>query len=283
MNPYFIARPNTPALPLVFDSPHSGTTYPADFGYACDFLKLQEAEDRFVDELFSAAPAHGAPLLCATFPRSYIDANRPEDDIDPALLSSPWPKNYTPSSRALAGIGLVRRLVQPGLPVYDGLLSPADIQHRIDTYYRPYHAALKNLLDESVAAYGQVWHINCHSMPARNLFPSYIGRTADFVLGDRDGTTCDIHFVHAMRDFLKGLGYRVAINDPYKGVELVRAYSNPAAGRHSIQVEVSRALYLNEPTGEKSRGFGGLKENMDALVNFCADYARARQVPMAAD
>lgn len=273
-------------LPLVLDSPHSGRDYPADFMHACPRDALKKAEDSFVDELFDCAPAYGAPFLMAHFPRSYIDVNRCETDIDHELLQEDWPAETNPSPRSYAGIGLIRRLVRPGLPVYDRLLSVNEIQSRIETCYRPYHAALQKLLDEAHYAYGQVWHVNCHSMPAQSTFGApgvSFGRNPDFVLGDRDGTTCSLDFTHAVRDFLKGLGYKVTINDPYKGVELVRRYSSPAEGRHSLQIEICKSIYMDEDKNEKSADFNALKTNIEKLIGFCAHFAQSRLLPLAAD
>lgn len=281
---YTLTRPAS-ALPLVFDSPHSGTEYPADFDYACDFALLEKAEDKFVDDLFITAPEHGAALLCAEFPRSYIDVNRCEKDIDIDLLEDIWPEELNPTARSHAGIGLIRRLVRPGVPLYNRHLKAAEIKARIDTYYRPYHTALYNLIEEAHYKFGQVWHVNCHSMPTQEsqTFRASPLKSADFVLGDRDGTTCDIGFTHAVRDFLKGLGYKVTINDPYKGVELVRRYSSPATGRHSLQIEIARSLYMNEEESKKLLNYNILKNNIEKLVSFCADYVQAQSLPMAAD
>ncbi len=279
-------------LPLIFDSPHSGTHYPNDFGYSCAFKVLERAEDKYVDDLFSAAPDYGGTLLSALFPRSYIDVNRAHDDIDPELYDGDWPINDAfspnPSNRSYAGIGLIRRLVRPGEPVYDGLLSPKDIKSRIDTYYTPYHDTLQKIIEAAHYNYGQVWHINCHSMPSPKRTSGVAGRinpsiAPDFVLGNRDGTTCDIAFTHALRDYIKSTGYKVAINDPYKGVELVERYSSPATGRHSIQIEISKALYLDEDTYEKSSNYSKLKDDITKLIQFCADYAQSNLTELAAD
>lgn len=279
-----LIRPKA-GLPLVFDSPHSGALYPTDFDYACDFVSLEKAEDKYVDELFAAAPDMGAALLCAHFPRSYIDVNRCERDIDTDLLEDIWPEELATTARSHAGIGLIRRLVRPGVPLYNRALKAAEIKERIEIYYRPYHEALHRLIEDAHYIHGQVWHINCHSMPTQdgNSFRANPLKAADFVLGDRDGTTCDIHFTHAVRDFLKGMGYKVAINDPYKGVELVRRYSNPATGRHSLQIEIARNLYLDEETYKKSKNFNTMKNDIEKLMSFCADYVQAQSLPMAAD
>lgn len=279
---YELITPDTP-LPLIFDSPHSGTHYPDDFNYACDPQLLERAEDKYVDDLFSAAPDHGAHLLNALFPRSYLDVNRASDDIDPELYEGDWPHEAfpaTPTNRSYAGIGLVRRLIKPGIAVYDRHLNPAEIMHRIETYYRPYHKTLEKLIDDAHYKFGAVWHINCHSMPSAQASIGAMKRVTpfsapDFVLGDRDGTSCDLDFTHAMRDFLKSKSYKVAINDPYKGVELVERYSAPATGRHSLQIEICKSLYLDENTYEKNKNYEKLKADMTDLIAFCSDYVRS--------
>jgi N-formylglutamate deformylase len=287
---FTIQRPASP-LPLIFDSPHSGRQYPADFGFACDPHVLHAAEDRYVDALFSSVPEHGGALLCAHFPRSYIDVNRALDDIDPELLAEAWPSGaINPTGRSEAGIGLIRRLVRPGIPIYDRALSASEIQGRIETCYRPYHAALEKLIRDAHYNFGQVWHINCHSMPSSGAYPRQASafaagapRHSDFCLGDRDGTTCGPVFRNILRDFLKGLGYSVTLNDPYKGVELVRRYSSPARGIHSLQLEINRALYMDEVTLEKNENYDALKKDIGKLVEFCASYAQAELTDLAAD
>jgi N-formylglutamate amidohydrolase len=288
-----IIKPQNP-LPLVYDSPHSGTIYPDDFHYSCDFSELRKAEDHYVDELFSSTPRLGAAFLSAHFPRSYIDVNRAACDIDTDLLAHLWPEDthgkIAPTSRSDAGIGLIRRLVRPGVPVYNRPLSADEIQRRIQTYYNPYHTALESLIDEAHYNFGVVYHINCHAMPASSARPrqplSMIGRearVADFVLGNRDGTTCDHDFMSEIRKFLKNMGYNVTINDPFKGVELVRRFSNPARGRHSLQIEINKSLYMDEETGEKSPNYGALKADIEKLTAFTAAYSDSSLGQLAAD
>lgn len=289
-NVFSISKPKT-ALPLVYDSPHSGAHYPEDFDYTCDFDDLVYTEDKYVDELFASAPNHGGSFLIANFPRSYIDPNRAIDDVDLKILADEWScGDINPTARSDAGIGLIRRLVKPGMPLYKEPLKSEEVIHRIEKYYKPYHSALEQLIEEAHYNFGQAWHINCHSMPASSATPKQpiglIGNAAkasDFVLGDRDGKTCDINFTHALRDFLKGLGYTVTLNDPFKGVELVERYSNPARGRHSIQIEINKALYMNEVTHEKSSNFSALKADTDRLIQFCSDYVSSQLVDLAAD
>lgn len=272
-------RETTP-LPLVFDSPHSGRVYPDDFGYACPLAALERAEDNDVDDLFSSVPTMGGTLLCAQFPRCYIDPNRAEDDIDVDMLADRWPTPTNPSARSHAGNGLIRRLVRPGMLVYDRPLPIQAVQHRLDQYYRPYHAQLKKLVDDAHYRYGQVWHVNCHSMPSTlPIFPAQ----PDFVLGDRDGTSCDLEFTHALRDLLRNLGYKVNVNNPYKGVELVRRHGHPSTGRHSIQIEINKALYWDEENNKRNRNYKRLKADIDTLVHFISNFTEQHLVNFAAD
>lgn len=287
-----VLRPKTNPLPLVFDSPHSGTIYPKDFDHACNELTLARAEDTFVDELFEIAPERGAHMLLAHFPRSYIDVNRSADDIDMELLEESWKGDFpiNPTSRSDAGIGLIRRLVKPGTPVYNRSLTSEEIITRIEKYYRPYHNKLADLIEEAHYNFGQAWHINCHSMPNNSAYPkrpiALLGnesKPSDFVLGDRDGTTCDPAFTRALRDFIKSMGYTVTINDPFKGVELIDKYSNPTRGYHSIQIEINKTLYMNEETNKKHRGFDKLKSHIEEITTFIAKHIEQRLVPLAAD
>lgn len=263
-------------LPVLFDSPHSGVSYPRDFAFTCPLSTLRQAEDTHVDELFVHAPEHGATLLCALFPRTYIDANRAADDIDPDLLDGVWPEPLFPSEKSLAGLGLIRTLCRPGMPLYDGRLTVAEVSARIDRYYRPYHFQVASILDGLSARFGAVWHVNCHSMPSTMGPGSARKIGADFVLGDRDGTTCEPGFVDLVAGVLRGLGYKVALNDPYKGVELVARYSNPARGRHSLQLEINRSLYMNEDTLERNEGFARLQHDLGILIGRVCAHAETR-------
>jgi N-formylglutamate amidohydrolase len=277
--------PTCAPVPVVFDSPHSGADYPADFDYKCSLQALRHAEDAHVDALFAAAPRHGATLIGALFPRSYIDPNRGMDDIDPQLLDAAWTGPVTVSDRARVGMGLVRRICKPGMAIYDRTLSVAEVRHRIDDYYLPYHNAVASAVNTASARFGVVWHVNCHSMPS-SVGPKVPVRgweRADFVLGDRDGTTCAPGFRRMVQGILEHQGYDVRINDPYKGVELVKRFGHPRKGSHSLQIEINRRLYMNEDTLERTAGFDALKLNMDALIAAIADYARDQLTAAAAD
>lgn len=275
-------RPHGPELPLVLDSPHSGSVYPDDFQYCCPLPVLRRAEDAYVDELYGTAPEFGATLIAAEFPRSYVDANRAADDIDPTLLAGELPPGLR--LRPVSRIGLLRRHARPGIPIYDRRLSPNEVLSRIERYYRPYHAELAATCDRLHAEFGALWHIDCHSMPStggrasgRESGPDrQKGERGDFVLGDRDGTTCDPGFTDFVAGFLRGLGYEVRVNDGYKGVEIVRRHGRPEANRHSLQIEIDRSLYMNQKTLEKTAGFDRLQADLARLVAAVADFVRDR-------
>jgi N-formylglutamate amidohydrolase len=264
--------PETAEVPLVFDSPHSGSHYPEDFRFSCTLETLHRAEDGYVDELYSAAPARGATLIGAMFPRSYLDANRAVDDIDEALIDGVWPSPLRPSHSTRAGLGLVRRVARPNLPIYDRKLSVAEILARIERCHTPYHRVLDEACSRVHRKFGAVWHINCHSMPSKRSARD-IGRPADFVLGDRDGTTCAKEFTDFVAGVLRARGYDVRINEIYKGVEIVKRQGRPAASRHSLQIEVDRALYMDQKTWRKNANFAQLQTDITHLIEELGHFA----------
>ena len=278
--PVEVFAPTVAALPLVCDSPHSGTAYPADFGHCVDMALLRRGEDTDVHKLWQRWPAHGATLLAATFPRTYIDVNRSADDIDPAQLATDWPSPLSPGVKTRQGLGLIwQRIVRDGqpTPLYDRLLSVAEVQSRLAHYWQPYHAALQQAIDASVARFGGVWHLNLHSMP--NDVYRRLGRTdatlADFVLGDRDGTTCAPEFIGLVGELLRAGGYSVAYNEPYKGVELIGRIGQPHLGRHSLQIEIRRPVYMDEDTREPNAGFEPLRGHLRELMAVVAAHVRS--------
>lgn len=276
--------PAQPQQPLVLDSPHSGSAMPPDFGSVRTEAELREGEDSFIDELYRPASARGVPLLAALFPRTYLDANRHAGDIDPDLLDEPWPHPLEASEKARIGKALVWRTMDADKPIYERRLTVAELRGRIDNYHRPYHDALRGLLDAAHARFGGVWHINCHSMGPNTsvLIEGVDGQPrADIVLGDRDGTTCAPEFTAFVRDVLAGHGYSVKINDPFKGVELVRAYADPAAGRHSLQLEVNKRLYMDTASLQKHAGFDVLQGHLMGLVDAILERFGASQARSA--
>lgn len=267
-------------VPLVFDSPHSGTDYPEDFGHIADPATLRNAEDTHVADLWAGAVAAGAVLLEAHFPRSYVDANRAPDDMDPDQIEGTYPAPLNPTVKSTLGIGLCWTRVPPaGGPMYDRRLTAEQVAARIARYHRPYQDRLRAILDASHARWGAVWHVNCHSMQEVASAMSTQARGTprpDFVLGDRDGTACEPGFTATIRDFLTARGYSVAVNDPYKGMELIRANGDPAQARHSMQIEVNRKLYMDETTREPNAGYDALKTCFTALAAHLADHVETR-------
>ena len=275
----FVRAPRATALPLLFDSPHSGTDYPDDFHHVAPRAQLRISEDSFVDELYASAPDYGAVLIGALFPRIYVDPNRSALDIDPALLDEAWPGDSDPGPKCDLGVGLIWRLCPPGDPIYDRKLTVAEVRRRIEGYHRPYHEEISGVLDRLHREFGTVWHINCHSMPSMSTIMAAEGpgvRRPDMTLGDIDGTTCSGEFTALVRESLVGFGYNVMINDPYKGAELVRAWADPATGRHSLQIEINRELYMDEAGLERNGGFDKLRMHITQLIGDVAAYVRDR-------
>lgn len=262
--------------PVVFDSPHSGHQYPRDFGYALPLQRLRSAEDMYVDELFAAAPANGASLLRALFPRSYVDVNRHPLDIDASLLASPWPQPLRPGGKTRNGKGLLRSKAGEE-PIYDRKLAVEEVQARLAGYYEPYHETLAAMMAERRQTFGEVWHVNCHSWtPPDTGRDGNPVRHVDFFLGDRDGTTCDGEFTELVAGFLGGLGYAVRVNRLFKGLELVRRHGLPGEGRHSLQIEINRNIYMEPHAYAKAEGYAKLSQDLTGLVAAICDYARAR-------
>jgi len=272
--------PTGPAIPLVCDSPHSGTGYPADFRPAVPMARLRRGEDTHVDALWSAVPDVGGTLLAAHFPRTYIDANRTLSDLDPELLDGPWPEPLEPGPKTRLGYGLVWRNLDAQTPIYDRRLTVDEVRRRIDRYYQPYHDALKQAILRSTTTFGAVWHLNLHSMPndayARLKVGDGTKQLADFVLGDRDGTTCEPAFVDLIETSLRDRGYTVARNDPYKGVELIARIGQPAERRHSLQIEIRRPVYMDEASRERHEGFEKVRTDLTGVLEDVARYIRAR-------
>jgi len=269
--------PDAKPLPIVYDSPHSGMVYPADFEPVAPRSAILTSCDRFVDELWQSAPSTGATLVAALFPRAYIDPNRAAGDLDPELLEAAWPSPLEKSDYTRRGMGLIRRLALPGVPLYRRKLTLAEVERRLSDCYRPYRARLAEAIESAVARDGAVWHCNCHSMKsqgnAMNLDSG--SRRPDFVLSDRNGQTSDVRFTRWVADRLAGMGYTVKINDPYQGGDLVATFGRPQERRNSIQIEINRALYLDEDTYEKNSGFAELVRNLAALQTALADHVRS--------
>jgi N-formylglutamate deformylase len=272
----FVHGPTSAPIALVLDSPHSGFDFPPDFDAAVSEFDLRDGEDCFVDELYRPVVERGIPLLAARYPRTYLDPNRHHGDIDLELIEGgAWPHEFAPSGKARIGKALIWRTLDDGRAIYRRKLPVDEVRLRIDRFHAPYHRALAELLAAAHTRHGVVYHLNCHSM---NSVAGRMGEggqgtaRADFVLGDRDGSTCDPQFTEFVRSTLAAMGYVVKVNDPYKGVELVRAYSDPARGRHSLQVEINKRLYMDEPSRSRHAGFAPLQQNLLQLTDAIRDY-----------
>lgn len=263
------------STPLVLDSPHSGTVYPADFRHACEMAALRQAEDTHVEKLYDFAPAMGIAWIEALFPRAYLDANRNITEIDESMLDAPWPGEIVSEARALGkvrlGKGLIWRCTDDGVPIYSRKLTVDEVKSRIERSWQPYHGAVAAAIDAAHRRHGFSIHVNCHSMPAvaGRYSTDYPGLVhADFVIGDRDGTTASPALSKKICSHLESLGYSVSYNHPYKGVELVRRYGDPASDRHSIQIEINRKLYMDEATLELTPAHEELKASLRSLARM---------------
>jgi N-formylglutamate amidohydrolase len=253
--------------PLVFNSAHSGRDYPERFlnMTRLDHLSIRQSEDAFVDELFARAPHLGAPLIRAHFPRAYLDVNREPWELDPTMFVEPLSERFnTTSPRVAAGLGTLARVVAENKPIYRDRLTLDDARMRIEGIYQPYHATLQRLLTEAHSAFGVAVLIDCHSMPRLSRTGDRLG--PDIVLGDRYGTTCAPILADLAEMIFAGAGLRVARNRPYAGGFCTRTYGRPQHGVHALQIEVSRHLYMNEVTLEKSDGFAAMRQLIERLL-----------------
>lgn len=266
-----ILHPRRRTAPTVFASPHSGARYPEAFVKASPLsrLALRQSEDSFVDALFAAAPDHGAPLLRAHFPRAFVDVNREPFELDPAMFADKLPDYVnTQSSRVAAGLGTVAKVVSNGQEIYREKLKFADIARRIKTYYRPYHQALRTLVEGTVRDFGHCILIDCHSMPSVGgpLDPDAGRGRADFVLGDCFGGACDDIVTATVEAVLRAQGYMVVRNKPFAGGFTTRNYGRPRDGLHALQIEINRALYMDEKRIRRSNGFDLLAAHMTEVA-----------------
>ena len=268
--PFDIQSPGEQRLPLVFASPHSGRHYPPELLAASrlDCLALRRSEDSFVDEIFAAAPAHGAPLLRARFARAYIDANREPFELDPAMFEDTLPDYVNiRSPRIQVGLGTIARIVATGEEIYAGRLRFADALRRVECVYRPYHHALAQLLEATRARFGCYLLIDCHSMPSAGGPPERGGRgRVDFVLGDCHGTSCHPAVVETARRIIAAKGYTIAINAPYSGGFTTCHYGRPGEAGHALQIEINRALYMDERRIQRRAFMTQLAADMSELV-----------------
>jgi len=272
---YVIQAPVEQTVPFVFCSPHSGTDYGEGFRRASklDYATLRKSEDSHVDVLFAAAPEHGAPLLSALFPRAYVDPNREPFELDPAMFEDRLPDYVnTASPRVAAGLGTIAKVVCNGAEIYRKKLRFTEALARIDTCYRPYHAALTQLVEETKRRFGVAVVVDCHSMPSVGgpMDKDPGARRVDFVLGDAYGAACHPTLTLAAEAKLRSYGYAVHRNMPYAGGYTTRHYGSPARGQHALQIEINRALYMDEDNYGRRPGFESVQAHLTALVAHLA-------------
>lgn len=270
----------------VFNSPHSGSDYdPVMIGKTrLAPEQLRSSEDAFVDDLFGAASALGAPLLAARVPRACVDLNRSPDDLDPALIAGASRRFLNP--RIAAGLGVIPRVVAEGRPIIDGKLSLAEAHRRISRYHLPYHARLRALLDESRTAFGLGILYDCHSMPHDALAsaPQVRGRRPNVILGDRFGVACERWLIDAATDIFSAAGFAVARNAPFAGGYITQTYGRPQARVHALQIEIDRSLYMDETRIEKLAGFDEVRASVTAAMTELVRVGpSAAQVAVAAE
>ncbi len=266
--PFEIVPPATHSAPFVFNSPHSGRTYLKAFleSSRLELHGLRRSEDTFVEQLFAPVSGLGATLMHANFPRAYLDVNREPYELDPALIEEQLPGYAnTQSVRVVGGLGTIARVVAESEEIYREPLSLAEVLARINQLYKPYHSALGGLLDAYIQDFGVAVLIDCHSMPSSPLFETGSARP-DFVLGDRFSTSCNPELTRFVAEQLKSMGYVVAFNKPYAGGFITEHYGRPREGRHALQIEVNRSLYMDESKYARSKNFDALRQDISRLA-----------------
>lgn len=280
--PFLVVEPERLTSPIVVSSPHSGSVYPRRFlaSSRLDALALRRSEDCFVDELFGGAPALGAPLIHARFPRAYLDLNREPYELDQRMFEGKLPPfANTRSVRVAGGLGTIARVVGDSQEIYAARLDVDEALDRIERLYKPYHAALRRLLERAKARFGFAVLVDCHSMPS---LPSGFAGTdkrfkTDFVVGDRYGTSSDTDFVEALEGALRGQGYLVQRNKPYAGGFITEHYGQPQAGVHAIQIEVNRALYMDERQFARLDRFARINTDMTHVLSSLGEAVAQQQ------
>jgi N-formylglutamate amidohydrolase len=273
-DPVVVRRPSRQTVPIVFASPHSGQSYPVELLAASrlDPLSLRRSEDSFVDELFIAAPEYGAPLIAATFPRAWCDANREAWELDQGMFADRLPGWVnTTSARVGAGLGTIARVVASGESIYRGKLLFADAEQRIRTCWQPFHDGLEALIAETQATFGGCLLIDCHSMPTHGHVSRSGAKPADFVLGDAHGTACSPLVTRLVEELLTAQGFSVRRNDPYAGGYITRHYGRPREGVQALQIEIARDLYMNEARIERLSGFADVQAAVTRLIARLAE------------
>ncbi len=268
----------------VFSSPHSGSDYPIQFLATARLSRHQvrSSEDAFVDRLFRSAPDHGAPLIAARLPRAYVDLNRAEEELDPALIAGAARAGTNP--RVAAGLGVIPRVVAEGTPIRDGKMPLREALERLRVGYRPFHDTLGALMRRQKRHFGQAILFDCHSMPHDALASAPLVKTRrpDIVLGDRFGSSCGRWVTDAAADILTAAGFVVARNAPFAGGYITQFYGRPSHGMHALQIEVDRALYMDEGTIEPLPDFDAVRDRIGEAIAALARIG-ASAMPLAAE
>ncbi|QFU15419.1 N-formylglutamate amidohydrolase [Microvirga thermotolerans] len=262
--PFVVIEPAGQTASFVFNVPHAGAIYPAAFlaSSRLDALALRRSEDAFVDELFASVVDLGAPLMAARFPRAYLDLNREPYELDSRMFDGRLPPfANTRSMRVAGGLGTIPRIVADGQEIYAGRLPVDEALQRIEWLYKPYHRTLRQLVRRTAQTFGQSFLIDCHSMPSTSVGREEAAK-ADIVLGDRYGTSCTPALIDLTEKALRDLGYTVVRNKPYAGGFITEHYGEPALDRHALQVEINRAIYMDERALEKTPGFAALARDL---------------------
>lgn len=267
---FHISKPQKQLCPIVFSSPHSGRAYSDDFFELTklNIRNLRQSEDAFVDEIFASSSLYGAPLLNALFPRAYVDVNREPWELDPEMFSEPLPSYIKKKSTYIsAGLGTVPKIVGNGQNIYIRELSFPEVHKRIHDHYFPYHNALKDLIKNTLSIHGACIVIDCHSMPSEKKVRGHFKKDLpDIIIGDNHGTSCSSSIVELTERVLESLGYSVGRNCPYAGGFITKNYSNIEKGVHTLQIEINRALYMNEKTVERSPKLSSLIKKFRFLI-----------------
>lgn len=267
--PFMVGEPERQTIPFVFNAPHAGALYPDFFLTASrlDALTLRHSEDAFVDALFAGVVSLGAPLMAARFPRAYLDVNREPYELDPRMFDGRLPPfANTRSMRVAGGLGTIPRIVADGQEIYRGRLTVEDALGRIDKLYKPYHRTLRQLLDRTARSFGHAVLVDCHSMPSTSLAREEAAK-ADVVLGDRYGTSCAGVLTDLVDATLRARGYTVMRNKPYAGGFITEHYGQPALGRHALQIEINRALYMDERALVRRARFASLMQDVTEVFD----------------
>ena len=281
---YQLIMPENRNTSVVFASPHSGRNYSWPFmrKTILDEMEIRSSEDAFVDLLFADVPSFGAPLLYAQTPRAFVDLNRSVDELDPALIDGVRKISHNP--RIASGLGVIPRVVSNGRSIYRGKISRVDVETRLTTHWRPYHAALERLIEQNLQMFGEAILIDCHSMPHEAIKSTTRkgALKADIVLGDRFGAAAHQRIVDQIEASFADAGLKVARNAPFAGAYIAEHYGRPSRNQHVIQVEIDRSLYMNEQLIRPNGNFQKFQNLISMIAKEISDIGKS-EVSLAAE